>query len=303
MNSKNIYAIKGLHHGVFSSLDYSLCPHKFWVPSWNSIEKPKPNNVHIMTKEQLEDPDDSFFDAILVQSIDDYMLVKDFDKTIMFYNLMNSRGNPANHVEVLKNPRVIPLYISTSCRTSHGIFDGKHKTIYPGIDENFWNGYTGEDRKIIHVRNAFKERDPQKFKDFEAVCEGEEYTLVGTKGNMYCGADELVKQFRKHRVFVNIEIYTSTFSISSMEAMMTGMPIICNDIESTGEAIRNGVEGFISNDMNYLKKRTRELLNDVDMAKELGNNAREMAKMKFSKKQFNMAWNDLFENMDSYRRV
>ena len=298
----NIYCPKGLHVGVFQGLDGDLCRHNFYVNSW-SADREKPSNVIVMSKDMLENPDDSFFGAILVQSMQDYMLVKNFDKTIIFYQLMNSRGNPAGNIEAIRNPHVVPVYISTSCRTSHGVFDGQHKTIYPGIDENFWSGYTGEEQKIIHVRNSFKERDPQKFADFEKVCEGLPYTLVGTQGNMYCDGTQLAEQFRKHRVFVNIEIFTSTFSISSMEAMMTGMPIICNDIESTGEAIRNGVEGFISNDLNYLQKKTRELMNDQAMAKELGANAREMAKMKFGKKQFNMAWNDLFENLDSYRRA
>ena len=298
---KKIYCPKGLHHGVFQSLDASICKHEFWVNGWIEKEKPKPSNVHIMTKEMLENPDDSFFDAILVQSVEDYKLVQNFAKTILYYDLMNGRGSgPA---PIYNNPYVIPVFVSTGCRLSHGIYDGPHKTIYPGVDEDYWNGYIGNEPKIIHVRNEFENRDKPKYADFLNVCNGNAFTLVGRGGNMECGYEELREQFRKHRVFVNVEIFTSTFSISSMEAMMTGMPIICNDIEGTGEAIRNGVEGFISNNISYLQNKTRDLLNDHAMAKEFGTNAREMAKMKFGKRQFNLAWDDFLNNLEYYRRA
>jgi glycosyltransferase involved in cell wall biosynthesis len=297
----NIYAPKGLHHGVFQSLDASLCYHNFYVNHWIETEKPKPNNVFIMTKEQLENPDDSFFGAILVQSVNDYQLVSKFAKPILYYDLMNGRSNGPQYI--YSNPNVVPVFVSTGCRLSHGVFDGPHKTIYPAIDDEYWNGWTGEEKKIIHVRNAFKERDPNKFNEFLYICGENPYTLVGRDGNMECGYEELRNQFRKHRVFVNVEIFTSTFSISSMEAMMCGMPIVCNDIEGTGEAIRNGIEGFIGNNLAYLKKKTNDILNDEAMAKELGHNAREMAKMKFGKRQFNLAWNDFLDNLAYYRRA
>ena len=216
---KRIYCPKGLHHGVFQALDGSICKHEFWVNGWVDKEKPKPNNVHIMTKEMLENPDDKFFDAILVQSVQDYGLVANFDKTILYYDLMNGRGSgPA---PIYNNLHVIPVFVSTGCRLSHGIYDGPHKTIYPGVDDEYWNGWTGDEAKIIHVRNEFENRDKPKYADFINICDGSPYTLVGRGGNMECGYPELREQFRKHRVFVNVEIHTSTFSISSMEAMIS----------------------------------------------------------------------------------
>lgn len=299
----NIYCPEGLHHGVFQGLDRQYCSHTFYVNNWNSEEKLQPNNVVIMSKEMLENPDDDFFDAIIVQSYEGYYKVMKFAKTILLYHLMNGRGWNNHMAGVYANPYVVPMFISTSCRTSHGFFEGIHKTIYPGIDEEYWNGWVGDEKKIIHVRNEFENRDKPKYTDFLNICNGNPYTLIGRGGNIQCGYQGLREQFRKHRVFVNVEIFTSTFSISSMEAMMTGVPIICNDIEGTGEGLRDGIEGFISNNIGYLKNKTRDLLNDHDMAKELGKNAREMAKIKFGKKQFNFAWNNLLDNLDYYRRV
>jgi hypothetical protein len=153
-----IYCPKSLHSGVFQALDASLCKHEFWVHGWSIGDKPRPSNVFEMTREQLENPDDNFFDAILVQSYEDYQLVKNFAKTIIYYDLMNGRGTGPE--EIYKNPHVIPVFISTSCRMSHGIYGGLHKTIYPAVDEEFWGGWVGNDKEIVHVRNGFKEETP-----------------------------------------------------------------------------------------------------------------------------------------------
>lgn len=298
----NIYCLTGLHVGVWQGLD-ETCKHTFYVPHWPNT-RPKPDNIKLMTQEQIDDPDESFFDAILIFP-EHYHKVANLNKTIICYFVMNGRQGQINDytANILANPRVIPVFVSTSCRTSHNVFDGPHRTIYPGIDENWWNGYVGDSATIVHCRNSFKDREPTKYAEYKWIVDTNKDVLIGSGGDKECSMTELRDEFRKHRLFLNIEIFTSTFSISSMEAMMTGMPIICNDIEGTGEAIRNGIEGYASNNLGLLKIKVRELLNDHAMAKELGQNARKMAQIKFGTKQFNAAWNDLLDNINHYRRV
>ncbi len=300
---KNVYCLTGLHSGVFQGLDKEWCKHTFWVAKWDDGDKPRPNNVEIMTPQMINDPDENFFDCILIFP-EHYDKVKNINKTILVYFVMNGREGDLNNYTkyIISNPRVIPIFVSSGCKLSHGIFDVYSKTIYPGIDEQYWNGWIGNEKKIIHVRNSFKNRDQHRYNQFVEICGNNPYTLIGYDGSKLCKYPELREEFRNHRVFVNVEIFTSTFSISSMEAMMTGMPIICNDIECTGEAIRNGVEGFISNNITYLKNKTNDLLNDYEMAKEMGKNARNMAELKFGKKQFNLQWDDFLDNIDLYKR-
>ena len=299
----NIYCLTGLHQGVFQSLDGNICKHNFYVPDWYEKERKKPNNVLIMTKEMIINPYDNFFDAILIFP-EHYSKVQNIDKTIIVNFLTTGREGQisAYSKNIISNPKVIPVFDSTSCRMSHGIYEGLHKTIYHGVDEEFWSGWQGQDKKIVHVRNNFKERDLNRYNDFIYVCGDYPKTLIGAQGDMWCGYEDLKLQLIKHRVYVNIDLFGSMFALSHVEAMMLGMPIVCNDIEGNGEVIRNGIDGFISNNMDYLKKCVNILMNDYDFSKEMGRKAREMAKIKFGKEQFNIQWNDFLNNIDYYRR-
>jgi glycosyltransferase involved in cell wall biosynthesis len=60
------------------------------------------------------------------------------------------------------------------------------------------------------------------------------------------------------------------------------------------EIIENGVNGFISNDEDELKQYVVDLLNDEDLAKELGEQARKTIVEKFSQEKFIKKWDTLF---------
>jgi len=296
----NVYCPKGLHQGVFQSLSSSICKHDFYVPAWDSKQKLQPDNVKIMTKEMQEDPDDKFFEAVLVQSPEDYNIVKNWDKTIIYYHLINSRGRGLDHIYANKN--VIPVFLMNSCKISYNVFEGQHKTIYHGVDPEFWSGWTGEDKTLVSVKNNFNTRDPRRFAMYKDICGDHPNVVLGANQDLNLSYTDLRDKLRSSRVFMNVEIVGSPFDTSAVEAMMLGMPMISTDCESSGEFIRNGIEGFISNDINYLKKKVKDVLNDHDLAAELGRNSRKMAELRFSKEQFNIQWNDFLDNIDFYKR-
>tara|TARA_A100000172_G_C3005324_1_gene97758 strand:- start:506 stop:712 length:207 start_codon:yes stop_codon:yes gene_type:complete len=60
------------------------------------------------------------------------------------------------------------------------------------------------------------------------------------------------------------------------------------------EIINNGENGFMSNDPNELRKYVNNLLQDEEMAKEVGENARKTIVEKFGLKNFIENWNTLF---------
>ena len=59
------------------------------------------------------------------------------------------------------------------------------------------------------------------------------------------------------------------------------------------EIIENGVNGFISNDETELKQYLVDLLNDEDLAKSLGKEARKTIVDKFSQEKFVLKWDSL----------
>lgn len=103
----------------------------------------------------------------------------------------------------------------------------------------------------------------------------------------------LVNEYQTSQVFLN----TSTISpipTVVLEAMACGCAVVSTATCMIPEIIEHGHSGFISNDEFELRKYCTELLNNKELAKKLGNNARKTIVEKFSKEQFIQNWNQVF---------
>tara|TARA_R110000823_G_scaffold204643_5_gene335648 strand:+ start:175 stop:390 length:216 start_codon:yes stop_codon:yes gene_type:complete len=61
------------------------------------------------------------------------------------------------------------------------------------------------------------------------------------------------------------------------------------------EIIKNGVNGFISNDEEELKSYINDFINDEELRKEMGRAARETILNNFSEESFINNWNKTFD--------
>ena len=80
-----------------------------------------------------------------------------------------------------------------------------------------------------------------------------------------------------------------------LEAMSCGCAVVSTATCMIPEIIKNGYNGFISNDENELKLYINQLLDDAEMRKELGKNARETIQQEFSEEAFINNWNAVFD--------
>lgn len=87
--------------------------------------------------------------------------------------------------------------------------------------------------------------------------------------------------------------YTS-LPLAVVEAMTIGMPIVALATTELPDVIRNGVHGYVSNDLDVLIAGMRRLIADPDHARELGANARELARERFGLERFARAWDAAF---------
>ncbi len=88
--------------------------------------------------------------------------------------------------------------------------------------------------------------------------------------------------------------YTS-LPLAVIEAMHIGMPVVALATTELPSVIEDGVSGFISNDPDVLMRRMECLLDDPELARRLGANAREVARERFGFERFKRDWNDLFQ--------
>lgn len=105
--------------------------------------------------------------------------------------------------------------------------------------------------------------------------------------------EELINAYQTSAMFLN----TSTISpvpTVLLEAMACGTPVVTTATCMIPEIIENGVNGLMSNDINELRSMCELVLNDTDLAKKLGENARKTIVEKFNANRFAEDWNKLF---------
>lgn len=88
--------------------------------------------------------------------------------------------------------------------------------------------------------------------------------------------------------------YTS-LPLAVIEALTIGMPVVALATTELPDVIENGVHGYVSNDFEALVAGMRRLLDDPGHARELGDNARELAARRFGLARFARDWDEAFE--------
>ena len=96
-----------------------------------------------------------------------------------------------------------------------------------------------------------------------------------------------------YRFLFNPCRYTS-LPLAVVEAMTIGMPVVALATTELPDVIRNGVHGYISNDLDVLIAGMRRLIDDPAHARELGENARDLASSRFGLERFARDWDDAF---------
>jgi glycosyltransferase involved in cell wall biosynthesis len=174
------------------------------------------------------------------------------------------------------------------------------EVITHGIDtELFCPSETNRGDEILSVVNDWINRDwCCGFKLWQEVIKGLPHKVVGDTPGLSEPASstkELVAAYQNSKIFLN----TSTISpvpTVLMEAMSCGCAIVSTATCMIPEIIENGVNGFISNDPEELKHYLVDLLNDENLAKEIGKNARKTITEKHSASKFVNRWNEVLES-------
>jgi glycosyltransferase involved in cell wall biosynthesis len=102
----------------------------------------------------------------------------------------------------------------------------------------------------------------------------------------------------RYRFFFNPIRYTS-LGLAICEAMMMGIPVVGLATTELSAVIDNGYSGFIHTDINYLIEKMELLIKDPELAKEIGNNGREVAMKRFNIQRFINDWEELFREVTS----
>lgn len=97
----------------------------------------------------------------------------------------------------------------------------------------------------------------------------------------------------RYRFLFNPIRYTS-MGLAVIEAMAIGLPVVGLATTEMATAIENGISGYVDTDPDRLIQRMQLLLNDPELAAQLGAGARKRARERFSIDRFVADWNAAF---------
>ena len=295
------------HNFLIVEPEITVGSYRRWDKNMRSI----PSNVKLISEhEAINQLDKGAVDIVVAHNVKDLILLNSYylPKILVFHNKLSTEislgNNEVNCDDYLQ--KIGPLlrgvkkvFISESKRRDW-CMDGE--VILPGIDVDQYGGYRGENRSVLRVGNLLKERDLMMgFSQGEKILTGLPSFTLGMNpkiqgSRLSAGFDDLIFHYRSQRVFLNttVENYEDGYNLALLEAMAVGMPVVSTNNKTS--PIENGLNGYISSDLNYLTQCTASLLDDPNLAKVLGDRARETVRNKFPKSQFVKLWRGCIHN-------
>lgn len=187
-------------------------------------------------------------------------------------------------------------------------------------DENDFKEWNGNNQEVINFTQSLKGR--RHFCHYDDILR----LLDGFNGKVYgVGNDDLgllnggelpfdlmKKKLQDSRVFVYGGTWPASYTLTFQEAWMTGIPIVAlgrdkaeniqgvegQTFYEVHEMIADGVDGFCSDNIDYLREKIALLLRDHELAREIGQRGREKAIKIFGKQKIKEQWEKLLNSLN-----
>lgn len=106
-------------------------------------------------------------------------------------------------------------------------------------------------------------------------------------------AEDLAREYNNSKIYINTNVSSSA---ALREAMLCGCAVIgMND--DLNDIIEDGVNGYLCMDLLEMKQKTEILLENPDIAKDMGQKAIESMQNRCTVDIFKKAWNDIFNTI------
>lgn len=175
--------------------------------------------------------------------------------------------------------------------------DPNISVIKHGMDTGFWDGWIGGDGKILTTVWNYPQRNRIcGFDLYKEVTKGLPTNAWGDSpgfSKMAKDVNHVRELYRHASVFLNTTLWSTT-PFGLLEAMSVGCPIVTTATTAMPEFIKDGVNGFITNDPIVMRERIKDLIEDTDMALEIGAAGRETVLKQFGQQRFLDSWNKAF---------
>ncbi|MCX7965576.1 MAG: glycosyltransferase [Syntrophorhabdaceae bacterium] len=303
MNSERLLVFNCHEAWVYQlgSLNYELdiidgLPGRY-TSTWDRRMRPVPSNARLVG---LEDVliEKNRYTCIITHNISDLMDVKSVPgpRILVMHSTFNWK-TIKNEAQIESNDLRLSLkdYMDSigghivAVSSLKGNSWGFTQDIVPfSADVKEYPPWSGDIACGLRVANQITSKREALMWDFhEKAFSGIPVRLVGYNPDMsgvYPASswDELKLFLSRHRFFIHTAHpeLEDGYNMATLEAMAAGLPVLGNCHPTT--PIEHGISGFLSDNPDELKKYAILLLNDRDLAKKMGEKARETVAKNFS---------------------
>jgi hypothetical protein len=155
--------------------------------------------------------------------------------------------------------------------------------------------YAGDVARGLVITNHLARRGRRMGADLFAALRAElPLDLLGMAAHELGGLGEIdhpaLPAFIARYRFLFSPVRYSSLSLSTLEAMMVGLPVVALATTEMATVIEHGISGFAVTDTRQLASCMLALLNDAGLARRLGEGARRTALDRFSIDRFSADW-------------
>ena len=263
-------------------------------------------NVHDQPAAQVRDQQ---FDCIVFQDDaqyerDQYELLTPAQRALprIYIEHDPPRAHPTDSRHPVDDPNVVLVHVTHFNALMWDNGRSPTRVIEHGVLVPEQVQYSGELARGLVVINHLARRGRRLGADlFEAARRITPLDLVGMAAEESGGLGEiehaLLPRFAaRYRYLFHPVRYTS-LGLAVIEAMMVGLPVVALATAEMATVIDNGFSGFIDTDVARLHGHMQRLAGDPALARELGANARALARERFSIRRFSADWDALLRQV------
>jgi glycosyltransferase involved in cell wall biosynthesis len=260
------------------------------------------------------------YDAIIIMSGDnEHVLTRNWDKIKHKRVIWRSIGQTTPTSEkVIKKYKDEGLEIVrySPKEYDYPFFAGGDTMIRFYKDPDVFSGWIGDTKNVINLSQSLKVR--KSFLHYDEIMG----TMFGLDSKIYGSGNNDLGKFnggeisfenmldvmRHARVFIYGGTWPACYTLSLIEAMMLGVPVVAIGEEIAHlpqyerfnfyegeEIIEHGVSGFIGNSVSELRKYTERLIGDHALAKKISEAGRQRAIDLFGKDEIYKRWDDFLK--------
>jgi glycosyltransferase involved in cell wall biosynthesis len=277
---------------------------------WDETVRPRPANIQLTSLEEvLQQP--PACEVFVAHNLTDLSATKalNMPRVLLIHSslerLLATQSTTYSREDIFRVlqtyvqlKQVVVAAVSSMKAVSWGIADCPIVPIF--IDTDYFRGYQGRNPHGLRVANQLVEKGVAlNLEFFTALIEGFDVHIVGENPRLNTkparSMAELQATYRGYRYYIHTaaEGMEDGYNMASLEAMATGMPVVCNR-HPTAPVI-DGCNGFISDDIPYLQEKMRLLESQRELAARLGAAARQHVLSNHSLAPFAKIWGEIFE--------